>query len=57
MEIVNNNLDKPWSWYALSTNSNIILENIQDNIVKPWVYRYLSINPNLTIDFITPFNI
>ena len=44
MEYVKNNPDKPWTWYGLSRNPNITMEDVKDNPDKPWDWEGLSYN-------------
>ena len=46
------NLDKPCSWYDISSNPNISWEIIQNNPDKPWNWNCISYNPNITWDII-----
>ena len=56
-DIIQQNLDKPWTWYGLSCNPNITwnivrhlwwpmrLWRVQQNLDKPWCWSALSCNP------------
>ena len=47
--MINNNLDKEWDWYFISSNPNITMEVIINNLDKPWNWGEISSNPNLTM--------
>ena len=42
---MNDNPDKPWRWYGLSSNPNITMEMVNANHDKPWDWYRLSSNP------------
>ncbi len=42
LELISNNLDKPWDFNQLSRNRNLTWEFIEDNPDKPWSYQRLS---------------
>ena len=46
------NMDKPWSWYWLSSNPNITWDAVKANLDKPWSWYWLSSNPNITLDIV-----
>ena len=52
MDIVEANLDKPWSWNALGSNPNITRDILEANLDKPWSWSRLSFNPNITMDIV-----
>ena len=52
MEIINNNLDKPWDWEYISMNPNLTMEMINNNPDKPWNWNYISENPCVTMEMI-----
>jgi len=43
-KIVQENTDKLWNWYELSSNPNISWKIVQENPNKPWYYNSLSWN-------------
>ena len=49
MEIIENNINKPWDWYGLSYNPNLTMEFIDKFNDKPWNWEEISDNPNLKI--------
>jgi hypothetical protein len=49
MKDILKNLDKPWSWWYLSLNSNITMKDILKNLNKPWHWNVMTQNPNITI--------
>ena len=36
--------DKPWSWYGISRNKNIMWKIVQENPDKPWDWLRMSSN-------------
>ena len=36
MDIIRENLDKPWDWDYISYNPNITWDFIKENLDKPW---------------------
>lgn len=52
LDIVKNNLDKPWNWEMISAHFNITLDIIENNIELDWNIKGLSRNPNLTWMFV-----
>jgi hypothetical protein len=56
-EIIQNNLDKNWSWIWLSKNPNITMEIVEAHPDKPWnwSWRGLSRNPNITMEFVEAY--
>ena len=51
-KVIENNLNKKWSWKGLSQNLNITDEIIQKNIDKSWDWVKLSEHPNITWEII-----
>ena len=51
-EIVRDNPEKPWSWFGLSRNPNIMWKIVRDNPEKPWNWFFLSKNPNITWEIV-----
>ncbi len=49
MDIVNDNLDKSWSWIGINKNKNITLDIVEKNPDKPWNWSVLSENPIMVI--------
>jgi hypothetical protein len=52
INLVLNNLDKPWDWDLVSRNPGITMQNILDNPDKPWKWYYVSQNSDVTTQFI-----
>ena len=44
-DIIQQNLDKPWTWYGLSFNPNITWNIVQQNPNLGWNWSTLSCNP------------
>jgi hypothetical protein len=49
MKFINDNPDKNWDWYGISSNPNITMKDINDNPDKPWDWDFISKNPNITM--------
>ncbi len=49
IELVKAYSNKPWDWFALSTNPCITLQDILDNPDLPFIWQGVSANPNVTI--------
>lgn len=56
MEIIDNNLDKPWNWFEISRNSNVTMDTINKYPDKPWNTIGMKYNPNLTSDMVNNYN-
>jgi hypothetical protein len=41
MELVENNLDKPWSFYAMSSNPNLTMKFVSKHMNKCWNWKEL----------------
>ena len=41
--------EKPWGWFWLSSNPNIMFQDVLDHPDKPWDWAELSRNPNITV--------
>jgi hypothetical protein len=52
MEIISNNLDKPWNWGEISSNPNLTMGMITNNPNKEWDWDKISSNPNITMNII-----
>jgi len=52
MDIIRENPDKSWNWFAISRNPNITWDIIRENPDKPWYWDAISRNPNITMDII-----
>ena len=44
MKDINDNPNKPWSWFNISMNPNITMKFINDNLDKPWDWYWISDN-------------
>jgi hypothetical protein len=55
-EIICDNPQIKWSWYAISSNQNITWDIICKNPDKPWDWDGISINPNITWEIILQLN-
>ena len=42
------NIEKPRSWYGISSNPNITWDIIRDNPEREWNWNGISLNPNIT---------
>ena len=49
-KFIEDNLEQPWDWIALSRNPNITFDIVQTHPNKPWDWDSLSQNPNITFD-------
>jgi hypothetical protein len=57
-EYISNNLDKSWSWVALSQHKCITMEHIENTLNNKkykWLWSRFSYNPNLTTDFVLKY--
>jgi hypothetical protein len=55
-EFIDTYPDKPWSWYGLSRNPNITLEQVEKYPDKPWNWYGLSWNPNVTMEMVEKYH-
>ena len=53
IEIIKENLDKPFDWQYISENKAITLEIIVNNPELPWDWDFATFNPNITWKIIT----
>jgi hypothetical protein len=51
-QFIRDNMDKPWDFVCLSTNSNVTIKLIADFPNAGWDYWNLGLNPNITWDYV-----
>jgi hypothetical protein len=47
VNIIKENINKPWNWRSLSCNPNITLQFVKENLDKPWNWNLLMIHRNI----------
>ena len=52
MKFIRKYPEKNWTFYNISKNPNIKLEDILNNLDLPWDWNFISMNPNITPDII-----
>ena len=52
IQIIQENIDRPWDWSIISSNIKITLPFIRDHPNLPWNYVSLSYRTDITIEFV-----
>ena len=52
LDCIEQNIDYPWDWSAISLNPNVTIEFVEKHLDKSWSWASLSKHPNMTLDII-----
>ena len=50
LNVVLENIDRPWNWVQLSDSLNITISDVLNNLYLPWVWKELAQNKSISID-------